>query len=183
VEPVLIRTKWYKNDASPQHASTILVQDEYGIQRVKAQAFLREDLVRHELFVFPKHYNQVFLVPDRLHAHWQLVVDREVCRERPTLLRAPQEVTTSGEGTLQSREEDGNEGLTVESDSEGEVDIGKIPSNNEEGIYQEEIITYNRRFCQPLALENHTLEGTVEEDVQSDEENVPIVDDFSTIET
>jgi hypothetical protein len=183
VKPIFIQAKWYKNDMSPRHASTILVQDKCGIQRVLAKAFLKDDQVKHKPFVFPEHCNQVFLVPDRLHPHWQLVVDTEVHRTRPTIPRPPQEVTASGAGTSQSQEEDGNEGPTVESDSEGESDMGKMPSTNEEGIYLEEIITYKRRLYHPLVVENHILKGSVVDDVLSNKENAPNMGDFPTIET
>jgi hypothetical protein len=55
VKPVLLRVKWYKNNMNPRRGSTTLMADECGIVRVKAQNFLRDDLVRHKPFVFPTH--------------------------------------------------------------------------------------------------------------------------------
>jgi hypothetical protein len=36
-KPVVLKVKWFKNNASPWRASTTLVQDECGIQRVLIQ--------------------------------------------------------------------------------------------------------------------------------------------------
>jgi hypothetical protein len=183
VKLVLIRAKWYKNDVSSRNASTILVQDECGIQRVLVKAFLKDDQMKHEPFVFPEHCNQVFLVPNKLHPHWQLVVNTKVCRERPTIPKPLQKVTTSGAGTSQSREDVGNEGPTVESDSEGDNDSDQVPSTNKEDMYPKDIITYKRRLHHPLVVENYILKSSVEDDVLSDEENTSNMGDFPTIET
>jgi hypothetical protein len=183
VEPILIRAKWFKNNAIHGRPSTTLVEDECGIQRVLTTAFMRNDLFRHEPYVFPEQCNQVFLVPDKVHLDWQLVVDTEVRRERPNLPHLPHEVTASGPGTSHSGEDDDFDDPSVESDSEGEPGIDEALGNNDEDMYLEEIITYKRRRKQPIVVENHTLEGSVEDDVLSDEENLPDIPDFPEIET
>jgi hypothetical protein len=96
VKVVLFRGKWYDNNGRPpSRASTSLVMDECGIQRVLAKEFMKDNLMKHEPFVFPEDCNQVFLVPDRINKHWQLVVDTEVRRTRPSLPPAIKEVTVS----------------------------------------------------------------------------------------
>jgi hypothetical protein len=179
---VLIKAKWYKNNVTPWRDSTTLVQDECGMQRVLVKEFMPDHLVRHEPFVFPEQCNQVFLVPDRLHEDWKLVVDTEVRRDRPNLPMAIQEVSASGPGTSRLEEEADFEGPSVGSDSEGETDVNHIPSTVEEGLYPEEIITYKRRPRNRFIVENHVLEGTVEEDVLSDDEATPDMEDFPEIE-
>jgi hypothetical protein len=57
VKLVLIKAKWYPNNVRPGRASTKLVDDECGIQRVLANKFMRDDLVQHEPFVWPREYN------------------------------------------------------------------------------------------------------------------------------
>jgi hypothetical protein len=49
-------------------------------------------------------------------------------------------------------------------------------------LYPDEILTYKRRPRQPIVVEDHTLEGTQEDDVLSDEDNAPDVGDFPEIE-
>jgi hypothetical protein len=109
-------------------------------------------------------------------------VDTEVHRQRPALQRAQQEVTAFGVGSSRSTEKEGLEGLIVESDYEGENDSGQEPSDHEEVLYPEEILTYKRRPRQPMVVEDHTIEGILEDDVMSDEENAPAMDDIPTTE-
>jgi hypothetical protein len=45
VKPVLIKAKWYKNNGSAHRASTELVDDECGIQRVLTNEFMKDHLV------------------------------------------------------------------------------------------------------------------------------------------
>jgi hypothetical protein len=78
MKPILLKCKWYNNNVLPQRPSTTLVDDECGVQRVLAKEFLHDHLICHESFVWPEGCNQVFLIPDRLNKHWQLVVDTKV---------------------------------------------------------------------------------------------------------
>jgi hypothetical protein len=121
VKPVLIKGKWYHNDVSPGQQSTTLVQDECGVQRVLARKFLNDHLERHEPFIFPEQCNQVFLIPDRLHENWQLVVDTEVRRTRPILQRPLQEVLVSSDTSPAAGGENVQEGPSVRSDSEDDA--------------------------------------------------------------
>jgi hypothetical protein len=80
---------------------------------------MSDHLPSNEPFVFPEQCNQVFLVPDPIHPHWQLVVDTEVRRTRTTPPRAVEEVTVCTPATSHSEDEEGVEGPIVESDSGG----------------------------------------------------------------
>jgi hypothetical protein len=182
VKPVLLKAKWYDNDVTDRRASTTLVQDECGIQRVLAKKFMDDHLVRHEPFVFPAQCNQVFLVPDRLHPDWQLVVDTEVRKMRPTLPKPFEEVTISAERSASVEEDDDIGMATVGSDSEEEGEGENLP---EEFLYPEEILTYKRRPAgfQPIRVDSHTLERPIQDDILSDDETAPHMEEFPVIET
>jgi hypothetical protein len=87
VKIVVLKCKWHDNNVRGWRPSKTLVEDECGIQRVLAKKILPDHLWKHEPFVFPDQCNQVFLIPDKLRRHWQLVVDTEVRRERPRVPR------------------------------------------------------------------------------------------------
>jgi hypothetical protein len=128
VKTVLIRGKWYNNNVSPWRASITLVADECGVQRMYAKNFISDHLVRHEPFVFLEHCNQVFLIPNRMHLHWQLVVDTNV-QGRKSIIPIPlQEGTSSGEAFRSTEENQGWDGPSVKSDSEGEIQENTVPS-------------------------------------------------------
>jgi hypothetical protein len=173
VKPILIKGKWYKNNASGWRQSTTLMQDECGIQRVLAREFLRDELVTHESFVFPEQCNQMFLVPDRLHEDWQLVVDMEVRRTRPSIPRPLEDVIMSPPGSPASEPKEREEDATADSNSDGERETSNRGDNADDEVYPEEILTYKRRprQIQPTVLECHTVEESVEEDILSDEDN------------
>jgi hypothetical protein len=145
VHPVLFRAKWYPNKFNARGVSTTLVMDECGIQRVLAKEFLPDNRVGHEPFVFPQDCNQVFLVRDRLHPHWQLVVDTEVRRSRPNIPIASEEVPVGGQPSSSTVHEEGMEGPTVDSASEGDSDGTDEPAGMDRNMYDEEILTYQRR--------------------------------------
>jgi hypothetical protein len=182
---VLLRARWYKNNVKPGRASTTLMEDECGIQRVLAKKFMSNHLLRHEPFVFPSQCNQVFLVPDRLKMDWQLVVDTEVRRPRPRIPPRLEELTVQIP-TSQSTEEDdpGYHSPAVESDSEQEPEL-RLTSAPEETLYPEEIITYKRRprRPRPLGTEYHTVDDSVDGEIISDEETAPQIEEFPIIET
>lgn len=85
VRPMLLKGKWWYNYVMPWRESTTFFQDECGFMRVVAHEFMVDHLLRHKPFVFPKDVNHIFLVIDRLHLHWLLVVDSEVRREHHDL--------------------------------------------------------------------------------------------------
>jgi hypothetical protein len=184
VRPVLLRAKWYPNDVNERRASTTLVMDECGIQRVKANKFIEDNRVKHEPFVFPHDCNQVFLVPDRLHPEWQLVVDTEVRTSRPRLPFRMEEVTVGGQPYSSAADEEGGEGPSVDSASEGDSECSEEATHMDRNVYQEEIITYQRRKNrpQPIEVDCRTLDGQVEEELLSDDEHAPQEEDFPTIE-
>jgi hypothetical protein len=78
VKQTLIRGQWFRNNESATNASSTLVEDECGYNRVLATALMPSHLIQHEPFVYPLDCNQVFLVDDHLHGNWKIVVDSEV---------------------------------------------------------------------------------------------------------
>lgn len=185
VKPVLIKAKWYKNNGSAHRASTKLVDDECGIQHVLTNEFMKDHLVRHEPFVWPCDCNQVFLVPDRLHPHWQLVVDTEVRKTRPTLSTPIHDIHASADTELGGDNDAGSEVAIVESESEGEVQYRNVDRNIGEDIYEEEILTYKRRAqgVQVPQGGNQNVDPFEMNAVLSDYENPPEMEDFPVVET
>jgi hypothetical protein len=145
VKPILFKVKWYDNNVSPGRASTKLIYDECGIQCVLAKEFMKDNHDQHEPFVWPVGCNQVFLVPNRLNKHWQLVVDTEVRKSRPTLHMPSDAGTVQSTVVSRGGEEEVEEETLVGSESEEEIETGKGPSTAEEDVYEEEILTYKRR--------------------------------------
>jgi hypothetical protein len=68
---------------------------------------------------------------------------------------------------------------TVDSDSEGDGASEKEPISIEENMYLEEIKTYQQRRTrlQPLVVDCHTMDGSVEEELLSNEENAPEIEE------
>jgi hypothetical protein len=185
VKVVVLKCKWYDNNVKPWRASTSLVDDECGIQRVKTKEFLNDHLWTHEPFVFPSQCNQVFLIPDRLHRHWHLVVDTEVRRERPSIPRRIPPVTNAGEAGPSREAGTGTPEETVDSASDVEDEERNHPGRGGEEIYREELLTYRRRpkTRTAIELENQQLDHHVEEEILSEDEYAPEVEDFPIIES
>jgi hypothetical protein len=184
VKVVVLKCKWYDNNVKPWKESTSLVEDECGIMRVLAKAFLKDHLWRHEPFVFPTDCNQVFLIPDRLHRHWQLVVDTEVRRERPTLPSFIAPVIIPGEAGPSTAVETVRAEETVVTDSDAEDQEPHHRGRGDEGIYREEILTYRRRPRRrtQIELEYQQLDAHIEDEILSDNEHAPEIEEFPVIE-
>ena len=68
---------------------------------------------------------------------------------------------------------------TVDNDLEGDDVSENEPISTEENMYPEEIKTYQRRRTrlQPLLVDCHTVDANVEEELLSDEENAPQIEE------
>lgn len=184
VQFVLLKCKWWGNNASFRHPSTNYVQDECGHMRVYARAFMPDHLEKHEPFIFPKDVNQVFLVDDRIHRDWKIVVDTEVRHIRPSLpLVLDDDIQgSSSEGAeAECMEAD----LIVESESDDDLLLGEAVNTEEDLVYPEEIITYTRRrrhHNPPQPIGEHVMNVVQEDEVISDDEIAPDIEDFPTLE-
>jgi hypothetical protein len=119
-------------------------------------------------------------VPDRLHPHWQLVVDTEVRRTRPTLNRPIHDVHASNDMAVDEEDNEEPGGALVESDSDGE----NLETSTSKEIYPEEILTYKRRAwrVQVPHVGNHNVDISEMDAVLSEDENAPEVEDFLVVE-
>lgn len=180
---ILLKCKWWNNNATTWRQSTTLVQDECGFLRVLAKEFMPDHLPRHEPFAFPRDVNQVFVVEDRLNQNWLLVVDTEVrrdCPRIPPLLEDKAEDVDLEVGGGEEVEHD----VLVLSDSEEEEMATGMTARIEDNIFEEELITYKRRGKHEsyLGPQGNPNNPTDEEDLLSDDEITPGMDDYPTIE-
>lgn len=184
---VLLKGKWWNNKKNARGQSTTLITDECGFLRVYAKEFMPDNLPQHEPFVFPKDANQVFLVNDRLHPHWYIVVDTEVRKERPSLPEFPFTDTEDDMPAEEDVELHVND-FEVASDSEDENEIAQNVAHNvsdtEDIVSEEEILTYHRRRGRGTVHQSDDPFMSTEdiEDATSDDERAPVDEDFVVIE-
>ena len=166
VKQTLIRGNWWQNNQTERRKSTTLVMDECGVNRVLAREFLNSHLQRHEPFIYPEDCNQVFLVDDRLHRQWKLVVDAEARRRRVFEINVPEVAATYGDGGV-AVEDDDNEAVQIEDPASS--DDERVLEDNLDELHENIPLVYRRRR---RVLEDHVLDLEQEEEIRLDDVEV-----------
>jgi hypothetical protein len=171
LKQTLIRGQWYYNNKTLTSESSTLIVDECGFNKVKSRNFMRSNLLKDEPFVYPWDCNQVFVVSDRLKAHWKIVVDAEVRRTRVYETNSTETSTTEfGESSsfVEFPENDIDEGLEVEEYvSDVEAERAKEAAI-EADLEEEEIPKYYTR--RKRVVNDVELDQNLDEEVVADEE-------------
>ncbi|KAG0575040.1 hypothetical protein KC19_VG312700 [Ceratodon purpureus] len=147
--------------------------------RVFAKDFMNAHLAKQDPYVLPEDCNQVFLVDDRLHRYWKIVVDTEVRKTRVYDNNRQAGVVEEGPASEPADESAEERNIVIEenedSDDEplagpsGECNAGDGNTWEDEDLIEEEYRVHSCRRGKEVS--NHTFDAMQEQELLDDESN------------